>query len=192
MPEETWRAVMPLWSSVGRWRYRSAARSPGGSSTTRSATSTRCRSPATTSPRPGRTRSASSPSRWPTAVYEQLDADSVHAQFDHVLAALTDKLPRVAEHLEAARPNLSPVRAAVPVADGEHLGVTRQRAVRGAPRCARVDRWPLRTPSPEVWQAVRPAPRRPRSSSGTGSARGDPVQQQPENVSPTCSRVIVR
>jgi methylmalonyl-CoA mutase len=35
--------------------------------TTRSATSTRCRSPATTSPRPARTRSASSPSRWPTA-----------------------------------------------------------------------------------------------------------------------------
>ena len=34
---------------------------------TRCATSTRCRSPATTSPRPGRTRSASSPSRWPTA-----------------------------------------------------------------------------------------------------------------------------
>src|SRR5206468_7975320 len=28
---------------------------------------------------------------------------SVHAQFDHVLAALTDKLPKVAEHLEAAR-----------------------------------------------------------------------------------------
>src|SRR5947208_1219022 len=28
---------------------------------------------------------------------------TVHAQFDHVLAALADKLPRVAEHLEAAR-----------------------------------------------------------------------------------------
>jgi putative transposase len=37
------------------------------------------------------------------SVYEQPDADSVHAQFDHVLAALADKLPRVAEHLEAAR-----------------------------------------------------------------------------------------
>src|SRR5215216_813424 len=37
------------------------------------------------------------------SVYEQPDAASVHAQFDHVLAALTDKLPRVAEHLEAAR-----------------------------------------------------------------------------------------
>src|SRR3954453_20878896 len=37
------------------------------------------------------------------SVYEQPDADSVHAQFDHVLAALTDKLPRVAEHLDASR-----------------------------------------------------------------------------------------
>jgi transposase-like protein len=40
------------------------------------------------------------------SVYEQPDADSVHAQFDHVLDALTDKLPRVAEHLEAARPDV--------------------------------------------------------------------------------------
>src|SRR3712207_58947 len=37
------------------------------------------------------------------SVYDQPDAASVHAQFDHVLAALTDKLPKVAEHLEAAR-----------------------------------------------------------------------------------------
>jgi putative transposase len=37
------------------------------------------------------------------SVYEQPDAASVHAQFDHVLAALTDKLPKVAAHLEAAR-----------------------------------------------------------------------------------------
>src|SRR4051794_5233060 len=37
------------------------------------------------------------------SVYEQPDADSVHAQFDHALAALSDKLPKVAEHLEAAR-----------------------------------------------------------------------------------------
>src|SRR3712207_4493298 len=36
-------------------------------------------------------------------VYEQPDAESVHAQFDHVLAALADKLPKVAAHLEAAR-----------------------------------------------------------------------------------------
>jgi putative transposase len=37
------------------------------------------------------------------SVYEQPDAASVHAQFDRVLAALGDKLPKVAEHLEAAR-----------------------------------------------------------------------------------------
>ena len=37
------------------------------------------------------------------SVYEQPDTESVHAQFDHVLAALADKLPKVAEHLEVAR-----------------------------------------------------------------------------------------
>ena len=37
------------------------------------------------------------------SVYDQPDANSVHAQFDRVLDALTDKLPRVAEHLETAR-----------------------------------------------------------------------------------------
>src|SRR5215213_3606507 len=37
------------------------------------------------------------------SVYDQPDATSVHAQFDRVLDALGDKLPRVAEHLEAAR-----------------------------------------------------------------------------------------
>jgi putative transposase len=37
------------------------------------------------------------------SVYEQPDAASVHAQFDHILAALADKLPKVAAHLEQAR-----------------------------------------------------------------------------------------
>ncbi|MFP5371438.1 MAG: IS256 family transposase [Actinomycetes bacterium] len=37
------------------------------------------------------------------SVYDQPDAASVHAQFDRVLDALADKLPRVAEHLEVAR-----------------------------------------------------------------------------------------
>src|SRR3954453_19973448 len=37
------------------------------------------------------------------SVYDQPDAASVQAQFDRVLDALADKLPRVAEHLEAAR-----------------------------------------------------------------------------------------
>src|SRR3712207_9280572 len=37
------------------------------------------------------------------SVYDQPDAASVHAQFDRVLDALGDKLPKVAEHLEQAR-----------------------------------------------------------------------------------------
>ena len=37
------------------------------------------------------------------SVYDQPDADSVHAQFDRVLDALADKLPKVAAHLETAR-----------------------------------------------------------------------------------------
>ena len=37
------------------------------------------------------------------SVYDQPDALSVHAQFDRVLDAVTDKLPKVAEHLDAAR-----------------------------------------------------------------------------------------
>jgi putative transposase len=37
------------------------------------------------------------------SVYDQPDADTVHAQFDRMLDALADKLPAVAEHLEAAR-----------------------------------------------------------------------------------------
>ncbi|MCU1612533.1 MAG: transposase [Frankiales bacterium] len=37
------------------------------------------------------------------SVYNQPDAASVRAQFDRILDALADKLPKVAEHLEAAR-----------------------------------------------------------------------------------------
>ncbi len=37
------------------------------------------------------------------SVYDQPDAASVHAQFDRVLDALSEKLPKVAEHLETAR-----------------------------------------------------------------------------------------
>lgn len=36
-------------------------------------------------------------------VFDQPDAESVHAQFDRVLDALEHKLPRSHEHLEAAR-----------------------------------------------------------------------------------------
>lgn len=37
------------------------------------------------------------------SVYDQPDADSVHAQFDRVLDAVEAKLPKVAAHLDAAR-----------------------------------------------------------------------------------------
>jgi len=37
------------------------------------------------------------------SVYDQPDAASVHAQFDRILDALGDKLPKVAEHLDHAR-----------------------------------------------------------------------------------------
>jgi putative transposase len=37
------------------------------------------------------------------SVYDQPDAAAVHAQFDRVLDTLTDKLPKVAEHLDGAR-----------------------------------------------------------------------------------------
>jgi len=40
------------------------------------------------------------------SVYDQPDAEAVHAQFDRVVDALADKLPAVAEHLEQARPDI--------------------------------------------------------------------------------------
>ena len=40
------------------------------------------------------------------SVYDQPDADAVHAQYDRILDALTDKLPTVAEHLDVARADL--------------------------------------------------------------------------------------
>jgi len=40
------------------------------------------------------------------SVYDQPDTDAVHAQFDRVVDALTDKLPAVAEHLETARADI--------------------------------------------------------------------------------------
>ena len=40
------------------------------------------------------------------SIYDQPDADAVHAQFDRVLDALEGKLPAVAEHLEGARADI--------------------------------------------------------------------------------------
>lgn len=40
------------------------------------------------------------------SIYDQPDAESVHAQFDRVINALEAKLPAVAEHLETARADI--------------------------------------------------------------------------------------
>jgi len=40
------------------------------------------------------------------SVYDQPDAEAVHAQFDRVVDALTEKLPTVAEHLAEARADI--------------------------------------------------------------------------------------
>jgi putative transposase len=51
-------------------------------------------------------------SSWPAvkamlhSVYDQPDADSVHAQFDKLLDQVTDRLPAVGEHLDDARADL--------------------------------------------------------------------------------------
>ena len=40
------------------------------------------------------------------SIYDQPDAEAVHAQFDRVVDALHEKLPNVAEHLEEARADI--------------------------------------------------------------------------------------
>jgi len=40
------------------------------------------------------------------SVYDQPDAASVNDQFDKLIDAVVDKLPDVADHLEAARPDI--------------------------------------------------------------------------------------
>jgi transposase-like protein len=40
------------------------------------------------------------------SVYDQPDADAVHAQFDRLLDAISDKLPKVADHLDSARADI--------------------------------------------------------------------------------------
>jgi transposase-like protein len=42
------------------------------------------------------------------SVYDQPDADAVHAQFDRIVDALNDKLPQVAAHLDAPARTSSP------------------------------------------------------------------------------------
>lgn len=56
--------------------------------------------------------SATPKSSWPWvkallhSIYDQPDAEAVHAQFDRVVDALAEKLPAVAEHLEGARADI--------------------------------------------------------------------------------------
>ena len=45
------------------------------------------------------------------SVFDQPDSESVAAQYDRIIDALTDKLPKVADHLEAARADLLAFRA---------------------------------------------------------------------------------
>jgi transposase-like protein len=40
------------------------------------------------------------------SIYDQPDAEAVHAQFDRVLDTLGEKLPAVAEHLDTARADI--------------------------------------------------------------------------------------
>lgn len=40
------------------------------------------------------------------SIYDQADAEAVHAQFDRVVDALAEKLPKVAEHLDSARADI--------------------------------------------------------------------------------------
>ena len=40
------------------------------------------------------------------SVFDQPDSEAVAAQYDRIIEALSDKLPKVAEHLEAARADL--------------------------------------------------------------------------------------
>lgn len=40
------------------------------------------------------------------SVYDQPDSESVHAQYDRIIEALAEKLPRVADHLDGARADL--------------------------------------------------------------------------------------
>jgi putative transposase len=40
------------------------------------------------------------------SIYDQPDTEFVHAQFDRVVDALTEKLPAVAEHLDEARADI--------------------------------------------------------------------------------------
>jgi hypothetical protein len=110
------------------------------------------------------------------SVYDQPDATSVHAQFDRVLDALADKLPKVAEHLEAARaegwPQRLPQRGLAP-------DLVRQPPASGSTgRSAGAPRWSASSPTATPRSASRRR-RTPRPSVSIGRRcrrRSDPPQ----------------
>ena len=61
------------------------------------------------------------------SIFDQPDAESVVAQYDRVLDTLADKLPEVAEHLDAARHDLLAFTA-VPSRSGAKSGPTTPRS----------------------------------------------------------------
>ena len=149
---------------------------------TRCATSTRCRSPATTSPRPARTRSASSPSRSPTAspiveyyLARGMDIDDFAPNLSFFFSNGMDPeytvIGRVARriwargHARALRRQRAQPEAQVPRADLRAGRCTRRRSTSttSAPRCRRCARSTTTatrcTPTP----TTRRSPRRPRS-----------------------------
>ncbi len=83
------------------------------------------------------------------SVYDQPDADAVHAQFDRVLDALTERLPRVAAHLDGARSDV----LAFTVFPKE---LWRQGVVEQPPRAAQPG-----NPAPHRRRRDLPRPRRP-------------------------------
>ena len=61
------------------------------------------------------------------SVYDQPDAASVHAQYDRLVDAVRDKLPRVADHLDAARADVLAFTA-FPRNSGARSGPTTRRS----------------------------------------------------------------
>jgi putative transposase len=61
------------------------------------------------------------------SVYDQPDAEAVHAQFDRVLDALADTLPAVVDHLEQARADVLAFTT-FPSSSGDRSGPTASRS----------------------------------------------------------------
>ena len=93
------------------------------------------------------------------SVFDQPDAQSVGAQYDRIIDALADKLPKVADHLEHARTDLLaftafPKQIWRQIWSNNPLSVNRPRKTRAAQRreirTAREGRWMLLRVGPEM------------------------------------------